>query len=251
MASTPIAVSARNLLVLTRREVASYFVSPIAYVAIAMFLLASGVMFAMPFFGAFRPGAPADLRALFSFGIVTFFLLVASSLLTMRALAEEQRTGTIETLLTAPVTDVEVVVGKFLGCWIVYLVMIAPTLLYVVLLAVFGNPDPGPIAAGYLGLALQGALYVAVGLLASSLTRNQVVAAVVAFFVLLALTLLWPIASFLPAPWRHILQQAAIPAHYQEFSQGVVDLVHILYFLVATAYVLFITVKVLESRRWR
>jgi ABC-2 type transport system permease protein len=240
-----------NLATLVRREVSSYFVSPIAYVAMAMFLLAAGVMFGMPFFGALRPGAPADMRSLFSFGIVTFFLLVASSLLTMRSLAEEQRTGTIETLMTAPVTDGEVVVGKFLGCWVVYLVMIAPTLLYTVLLAVFGNPDPGPIAAGYFGLALQGALYVAVGLLASSLTRNQVVAAVVAFFVLLVMTLLWPIGSFPPPPWRYILQQASIPAHYQGFSEGVVDLVHILYFVLVTALVLFITVKVLESRRWR
>jgi len=241
----------RNVLILIRREVSSYFVSPIAYVVIAMFLLAAGVLLGTPGFGAFQPGAPADLRSIFSFGIVTFFLLVATSLLTMRALSEEQKSGTIETLMTAPVTDIQVILGKFVGCWIVYMAMLAPTLIYVALLAVYGNPDYGPIASGYIGLALQGGLYIAIGLFASSLTRNQVIAAVVAFFLLLAMTLLGPISSSVPPPWRYVLAQVSIPAHCQDFSEGVVDLVHIIYFIVLTALVLFITVKVLESRRWR
>ena len=177
----------RNVLVLTRREIASCFVSPVAYVAIGLFLVMSGFFFAL---GDFQPGAPAQMRSIFEkMMIILIFVL---PILAMRSLAEEFRTGTIETLMTAPVTDVEVVVGKFLGCWAVYLVMLAPTLLYVVLLAAFGEPDYGPIASGYLGLALLGALYIAVGIFASSMTGNQVIAAVVAFVILVGLGILAP-----------------------------------------------------------
>lgn len=240
----------RNILTLVRREIGSYFVSPIAYVAMAIFLLLSGGWLVLV--GPFTRGAPADMRALFSFGVVTIVVLpVVAALLTMRSLSEEHRSGTIETLMTAPVTDVQVVLGKFLGCWFVFLVMLLPTLVYVGFLEALADPVYGPIAAGYLGLALQGALYVAVGLFASSLTRNQVISAVVAFSILLGLILVWPIARQLPSPWRGILQQASIPAHYQGFSEGLVGLVHVIYFVVVTAFVLFVTVKILESRRWR
>jgi len=237
----------RNILVLTRREVASYFVSPVAYVAMALFLVIAGVFFAL---GDFYPGAPAQMRSIFE--IMMIILIFVLPILTMRSLAEEFRTGTIETLLTAPVTDVEVVVGKFLGCWLVYLAMLVPTLFYVVLLAAFGRPDYGPIASGYLGLALLGALYVAVGILASSMTRNQVIAAVVAFVILAVIGLLGPwIAASVPGTWRQIVSRIAVRSHYIDFSQGVVDVVHVVYFLALTVYVLFLAVKIVESRRWR
>jgi ABC-2 type transport system permease protein len=130
--------------------------------------------------------------------------------------------------------------------------MLAPTLLYLVLLATFGSPEYGPVASGYLGLALLGALYVAVGILASSLTSNQVIAAVTAFVILIVLAMLGPwVATVAPSPWRGILQEASIRTHYTDFSQGVVDLVHVIYFVVLTLYALFFSVKVLESRRWR
>lgn len=173
-------------------------------------------------------------------------------IVTMRTISEERRSGTIESLLTAPVTDVQVVLAKFLGSWLFYLAMLAPTLAYVLLLSIFGNPEYGPIASGYLGLALLGALYVATGVLASSLTSNQVIAAVTSFVVLVVLALLAPwIASVVPSPWRGMIKQAAIRTHYTDFSQGVVDLVHVIYFVALTVYALFFTVKVLESRRWR
>jgi ABC-2 type transport system permease protein len=237
----------RNILVLTRREVASYFVSPVAYVAMALFLVIAGFFFAL---GDFYPGAPAQMRSIFE--IMMIILIFVLPILTMRSLAEEFRTGTIETLMTAPVTDVEVVVGKFLGCWLVYLAMLVPTLSYVALLAAFGRPDYGPIASGYLGLALLGALYVAVGILASSMTRNQVIAAVVAFVILAVIGLLGPwIAASVPGTWRQIVSRIAVRSHYMDFSQGVVDLVHVVYFLAVTVYALFLAVKIVESRRWR
>jgi len=238
-----------KVLLLTRRELSAYFVSPIAYVALVLFLLLSGTLFGSPWFGSFRPSQPAQLQSVFF--MVSFILLLVVPALTMRTLAEERGSGTIESLLTAPVTDVEVVVAKFLGCWIFYLAILAPTLLYVVALAYFGSPDYGSIMAGYLGLVLLGAMYIAVGILASSLTRMQVIAFVVAFFPLLFLHLLGLFAGSLPSPWRSIMRVASTLAHYEDFNRGIVAATHVVYFLAITVYTLFLTVKVLESRRWR
>jgi ABC-2 type transport system permease protein len=241
-----------KILLLTRREVASYFVSPIAYVAMALFLVISGFFFTA---WDFRPGAPAGMRSIFE--VMLIILVFVVPIITMRSLAEERKSGTVESLLTAPVTDFEVVAAKFLGSWLFYLAMVAPTLIYVVLLGVFGNPDYGPIKAGYLGLALVGMLYVAVGVLASSLTSNQVIAAVIGFVVLLVLALLAPlVAGVVPSAWlgiplRDVMLAASVRTHYTDFSQGVVDVVHVLYFVILTVYALFLTVKALESRRWR
>jgi ABC-2 type transport system permease protein len=236
-----------KVLILTRREVATYFVSPVAYVAMALFLAVAGLIFAM---ADFQPGSPAAMRT--TFEVMMIVLLFVTPMVTMRALSEERRLGTLESLLTAPVTDTQVVVAKFLGCWFFYLAMLAPTALYVIALAAFGRPDPGPILSGYLGLVLVGALYVAVGLLASSMTSSQVISAIVSVLVLftLVLPLLW-VAGAVPSPYRKILTEASIRTHFEDFSQGVVDVVHILYFVVLTLYALFFTVKILESRRWR
>jgi len=238
-----------KVLLLTRRELSAYFVSPIAYVAMALFLFLAGVFFAFPWFGAFRPGQPAQLQSVFY--LVSFILLLVVPALSMRSLAEERGSGTLETLLTAPITDAQVVVAKFLGCWLFYLAMLAPTLLYVLALAAFAKPDYGPILSGYIGLALLGAMYVAIGVLASSLTRMQVIAFVVTFFPLLMIHLLGLIAGALPSPWRTIVREAGTMAHYEDFNRGIVAAVHVVYFLAITIYALFLTVKVLESRRWR
>ena len=238
-----------KVLLLTRRELSAYFVSPIAYVAMVFFLLLSGILFGSPWFGAFRPGQPAQLQSVFY--LVSFVLLLVIPALTMRSLAEERGSGTIESLLPAPVTDAQVVLAKFLGCWIFYLAILAPTLLYVVALAAFSSPDYGSILAGYLGLVLLGMMYVAIGILASSLTRAQVIAFVVAFFPLLFLHLLGLFAGSMPSPWRSIVRVAGTIAHCEDFNRGIVAATHVVYFLAVTVYALFLTVKVLESRRWR
>jgi ABC-2 type transport system permease protein len=234
-----------KVLLLTRRELSANFVSPVAYVAMALFLVISGIFFAM----SFDAGKPAQLQNIFY--IVSFILLLVVPALTMRSLAEERGSGTIESLLTAPVTDAQVVVAKFLGCWLFYLAILAPTLLYVLVLALYSRPDYGPILAGYLGLVLLGAMYVAIGVLASSLTRMQVIAFVVAFFPLLLLHLVGFTAGYLSSPWRSIVREAGTLAHYEDFNRGVVAVAHVVYFLAITVYALFLTVKVLESRRWR
>jgi len=236
-----------KILILARREVGSNFASPVAYVAMALFLGITGFFFV---FADFRPGAPAAMRS--NFEVMTFVLVFVLPALTMRTFSEERRTGTLETLLTAPVTDVQVVLAKFLGSWLFYMAMLAPTLLYLVLLRIYGNPEYGPVVSGYLGLALLGALYIAIGVLTSSMTSSQVIAAVTAVVILFLLVMLFPwLGSMAPPPWRTIILQASIRTHYQDFSQGVVDLVHVIYFIAVTAWALFFAVKILESRRWR
>jgi ABC-2 type transport system permease protein len=235
--------------VLARRELFSYFVSPIAYVAMFLFLIACGFAFAQDF----SPGQPAVMRHLFEW--MLWFLAFVVPILCMGAISQEWASGTIETLMTAPVSDTQVVLGKFFGAASFVLVLLAPTLLYVVLLKMYASPrlDLGPVFSGYLGMVLVACLFVAVSLFCSSLTRSQVVAAVSAFAILAAITILpWLVGSWtaLSEFWRTVMNQA-VYARYAEFSKGVIDLGHVLFFVITTAVFLFLTVKVLESRRWK
>jgi ABC-2 type transport system permease protein len=233
--------------VIARRELSSYFYSPIAYVAMTLFLVASGIAF----INDFEPGQPAAMRSIFDWMI--WFLVLVVPILSMGLLAQEWATGTIETLMTAPVAETDVVLGKFLGSLGLLLVLLAPTLLYVILLRIYGHPDIGPIFSGYLGIVLVGALFISVGLFCSSLTRSQIVAAVASAAILVLITIIpWYIGSKaeLPVFWRHLVDQAVFK-RYTDFSKGVLDSGNIVFFLLATGVFLFITVKVLESRRWK
>lgn len=233
--------------VLARRELAAFFYSPIAYVVAAAFLAVSGIFFAGEIF---VPGREAQVRDLFD--RQAFILVFILPMLTMRLLAEEFRSGTIETLMTAPLKDWEVVLGKFLGTWLFYLTMLVPTLLYALVVLYYGRADFGPIATGYLGLALLGGLYIAVGTLTSSATRNQVISAVLAFLVISVFTfLLWGITYRVTGTWQDILRTVNVYERFSDFSQGLVDLKHVVFFVSVTAGVLFVAVKILESRRWR
>ena len=232
---------------IARRELASYFHSPIAYVAMALFLLAAG----LSFIDDFRPGQPAVLRSIFDW--MVWLLVFIIPVLSMGLLAQEWSTGTIETLMTAPVEESDVVVGKFLGAFTFLLVLLAPTLLYVVLLEIHASPDYGPIFSGYLGILLVGALFLAVGLFCSSLTRSQVVAAVTAAAILAVATIIpwWASGkATLGGFWRTAADQA-IMSRYTDFSKGIIDIGNVVFFLAATAVFLFLTVKVMESRRWK
>jgi ABC-2 type transport system permease protein len=236
-------------LVIGRRELHSYFVSPIAYVAMFLFLVACGFAFVQDF----RPGQPAMMRHLFEW--MLWFLTLVIPLLCMGSISQEWASGTIETLMTAPVNDAEVVLGKFMGSQWFLLVMLAPTLLYVILLMATATPrlDLGPVISGYLGMFLAGSLFIAVSLFCSSLTRSQVVAAVSAFAILAVITILpWLVGAWtmLPGFWRGVVNQA-VYARYADFSKGVIDTGHVVFFVLATAVFLFFTTKVLESRRWK
>ena len=235
--------------VIARRELGSYFYSPIAYVAMTLFVLATGIAFA----NDFRPGQVAGMRSIFEW--MVWFLVFIVPVVCMGLMSQEWATGTIETLMTAPVEETDVIVGKFLGSLGFFAVLLAPTLIYVVLLLAFSTPrlDLGPIFAGYLGIILVGALFVSIGLFCSSLTRSSVVAAVAAAAILALITILpWLLSqrAAIPKFWRTVADQL-VYRRYTDFSRGVIDLAHMVFFLALTGVFLFLSVKVLESRRWK
>lgn len=238
----------RNVPTLMQRELSVYFYSPIAYVVLTLFLLVSGLIFGI---GVFEPGNDASLE--FMFGrLMPLVLLLSLSFLTMRLLSEELSSGTIETLMTSPVTDLDVVLGKFFGTFVFYLVMLTTTLLYAVLIAIYGPLDWGETFATYFGLALLGALYISVGLFFSACTRNQVVAVICTMLVLIIFTYVADLlAQQLEGTGRIVMQHLSIVSHFQDFARGLVDVNHLVFFLTTTGMFLFLAVKVMESRRWR
>lgn len=237
----------RNVWTIAYRELKSFFVSPIAYVVSALFLVAMGYLFSLILINT----RDASLRNTFS--NMVFVLLLLAPALTMKLLADEQRMGTIELLLTSPVHDWQVVVGKYLSSLILYAVMfVGPTLYYVLILKVFGDPDFGPIITGYLGILLLGASFLAIGVFTSSLTQNQVIAYVAGLVILI---LLWiadaagGIAGF--GPVANALSYLAITQHYDNFFRGIVDSADIVYSLSIVAVSLFLATQILQTRRWR
>jgi ABC-2 type transport system permease protein len=240
----------QNILVIAKRELNSYFVSPIAYVAIAVYLVVAGFIFWLEITSMALGGAPPSLQGQFS--TMAFLWLIFAPPLTMRLLAEEQRMGTLEILLTSPVRDWEVVLGKFAASLGVLLLTIVITLAYGLILMSYGNPDLGPMAAGYLGLFLTGGALLSIGVLASAVTQNQVVAAVFAFVINL---LLWVISAAGQAASSstvtQVLNQLGFFEHTLNFWRGVIDTNDIVYFVSVMALTLFIAARVLETRRWR
>jgi ABC-2 type transport system permease protein len=232
---------------IARREFLGYLFSPIAYVAMTLFLLAAGFLFRKDF----EPGQPAAMRTIFEW--MVWLLVVIVPLLCMGLIAQEWATGTIETLMTAPVGETDVVLGKFLGSFLLFVLLLVPTLIYVLLLKIYGRPDLGPIVSGYLGILLVGALFIAIGLFCSSLTRSQIVAAVTTSAILFVITILpWWVGgeATLAGFWRNVADQSVF-RRYTDFSKGVIDIGNLVFFVATTAVFLFLTVKVLESRRWK
>jgi ABC-2 type transport system permease protein len=234
-----------NTLAVAERELKSYFTSTIAWIIAAAFMAMSGFLFSVILLNSNE----ASLRFLIS--NLSVILLFVAPFLTMRLLAEENRLGTIELLLTNPVRDVEVVVGKFLGVMGFVVVMLALTLYFPALLFVFGSPDPGPIVAGYLGVLLQAAAFLAIGLAISSTTENQIVAAFLAFAINLVLWLSESISQFVGQPLGPVMKYLSITSHFQDFSRGVIDSSHVIFFLSVVAAALFLTYLSLQTRRWR
>ncbi|MFN0074336.1 MAG: ABC transporter permease [Chloroflexota bacterium] len=233
-----------SVLAIAQRELKSYFASPVAYVVTGLFLVMSGYLFS----AILVQSQEASMRFIMQNLSVIFLFIMP--FLTMRLLADEQRTGTIEILLTNPVRDHEVVLGKFLGATVFFTVMLLFTLYYPFLLFTYGNPDRGPILSGYLGLFLQGMAFLAVGLFASSLTQNQIIAAVLTFTVLLVLWLAEAASNILGAPMKDIFRYLSVTSHFQDFPRGIIDTAHIVYFLSLVVGSLFLATLSLQTRRW-
>jgi ABC-2 type transport system permease protein len=246
----------RNVPTLLRREWQSYFESWLGYVVTMFFLLVMGVTFAVVV--SYLNRGPTQLTAMkILFSMFWVPALVVIPAITMRLLAEEKRLGTIEMLMTAPVTDFEVVLAKFLGAVALYSLMWGITALYVVILRHFsggqGALDLGPIASGYLGVLLIGQFLIAIGLLASSLTRNQVAAALMSFAVIFLLIIVvnWLTFLFQGGPFGTAFRYIAPFEHIEDFSRGIVDLRPVIWYATGSALVLFVTTRVVESRKWR
>ena len=229
------------------RELRAYFLSPGGYIIVALFLLVSGVVF---FFKVFGEGEISTLRAVF--GIGTWLLAFIAPAITMRLVSEELRLGTFEALMTAPLRDAEVVLGKFIGALGLLVVMLVPTLVYVLALEIFGRPDYGELGCGYLGLLLAGAAYLASGLLASTLTSSQPVAFLLALFFWLTIGFG---AKLLPP---HLGEQGAAIVYaldpdlrLSDFTIGLVDTSNVVYFVSVTALFLLAAIASLQARRWR
>ena len=244
---------------LTRRELAGYFVSQTGYVLLASVVFLLGLSFWNMIVALQSQPTPMPLTELF-YETLYFWviLLFIAPIITMRLFALEKFSGTFETLMTVPVKDVEVVLAKFSAAFFFYLVIWLPLILYVFILRRFST-DPagitfGSLASTYLGIILLGLLYISVGTFASAVTRSQIIAAMIAFLLGISLFML----SFLServnpeAGWSNlVLAQISMVEHMRDFAGGIVDTRHIVYYLSLTGLFLFLTVKVLESRRWK
>ncbi|MBV9505787.1 MAG: ABC transporter permease subunit [Acidobacteriia bacterium] len=252
-----------QVLLICRKELKSYFASPIAYLLMAFF----GLIFGFGLFTATRDfvrfsfqmqmqggGQPMNINQqiigpLLGFAsTITLFLI---PMITMRLFAEEKRSGTIELLLTSPVTDNQIIIGKWLGAMMLYLCILAMSMINVALLFAWGKPDIKPVLVAYLGLILQGGCLLAIGAFISTLTRNQIVAGGVTFFVCLLLWLLNWATSFDTTGWASVVNYLSIVTHFDNFSKGLIETKDIIFYLSMIFFALFITSRSMESLRWR
>ena len=252
----------RNILAIAGKEMRSYFASPIAYIIIGLFALLFGWFFyvylhvfveqsqRMSMMG----GGNVNVNEQMIRGVLqnaAVIILFVMPMITMRTYSEEKRSGTIELLLTSPLTDFEIIVGKFLGAMGLFCAMLVVTMIDVAILFRLGNPEWRPIAAGYLGLLLMGGCFISVGLLISSLTKNQIVAGFMTFAVFLMLWVINWLADSSGPTGQEILSFLSITDHFDDFTKGIIDTKHLAYYLSFITFGLFLTAKSVDSERWR
>ena len=252
----------RNVLAIAQRELNGYFASPIAYVLLGFFALMFGWFFYVPlaYFQqqsgnmGMNPTQALNINqmligpTLMNTTVIMLFLFPA---VTMRTYSEEKRSGTIELLLTSPVTDVQIIFGKFLGAMLLYMAMLAITLIHLGVLFIYGDPEWKPIATGYLGLLLMGGSFLSLGLFISSLTKNQIVALIATFATFLMLWVINWISTFVGPTMQTVLTFLSLTDHFDDFAKGVIDTKHVIYYLSFMAFGLFLTAKSVDSERWR
>jgi ABC-2 type transport system permease protein len=252
-----------NIIAIAHKELKSYFSSPIAYIVIGLWAFLYGWFFIniLAFFvrqsmqmGQFGGQQAMNVNQqlirplLQNVTILDLFLL---PMVTMRTYAEEKRSGTIELLLTSPVSDFEIIMGKFLGAMALYTIMLAVTLIHIALLFHYGTPEWKPIVTAYIGLWLLGGCFVSLGLLISSLTKNQIVAGMVTFGVFLMLWIITWIGSFSGPTVDKLTQYLSVIDRLEDFNKGVLDTSHLIYYLSFISFGLFLTAKSVDTERWR
>ena len=237
----------QNITAILKKEFRSYFNSPIAYIFITFFLGISSWLFFQGFFLQNQ----AEMRGFF--GLMPWIFLFFIPAVTMKLWAEEKKIGTIEILMTLPIRDYEVVIGKFLACLALLTVTILLTLVVPFSVMYLGNPDVGTLIAGYIGLLLMGGAYIAIGFFASTLTENQIVAFIIGIVVCLTLLLIGEdIVLFKTPNWLFpIFSYLGLGAHYSSILRGVLDSRDIIYYLSVIAFFLYLSTLAVESRKWR
>lgn len=246
----------RNIPALVRREFNAYFASVMGYIVMMFFLIVMGITFCVVVnYLNEGPKQVTAMKIMFNMSWLPSIVVVPA--ITMRLLAEEKRAGTMETLMTAPVTEFEVVVAKWLGAVLYYSLMWALTALYVLILKHFSTGtaslDVGPIACGYVGVFVVGQFLIAIGLLASSTTKNQVGAVLMSFAVtfMLLIVVQWMTFMVQGGPLNKLFRFLSTTEYMEEFARGVLDVRPVVLYASATAFVLFLTTRILESRKWR
>jgi len=235
----------RQIAVLAKKEFKAYFDSPVAYVVITLFLLIAGWQYAT---GMFLSNTP-DLRSLF--GIIRFILLFFIPAVSMRLLSEEKRLGTIELLMTLPIKDWQLVLGKYIAAYLLILVTLLLTLVHFVSITFLGEPDVGATIAGYIGLFLVVGVYLSIGIFTSALTQNQIVSFILSFVIIFFFFIIDKVIFLFPGFIANILEFLSIDFHFNNIARGVLDSRDVIYFVSLIFVFLFLTVQTLESRKWK
>jgi len=244
----------RAVLATYSRELRAYFFSPLAYVVLFFFLVVNGFMFSIIVRSLSDPSAPAGPPLAFFFGGFFFWiiLLLITPVLTMRLISEELRSGSVEVLMTAPITEGQVVAGKYLAVLTFYASLWAPTLAYAGILAYNAKVDWGPVAAGYLGILCIGGLLLAIGTFASAMTRSQLVAAFVTIALVLLLFVLGLIDNlFTSEITKQTLGYVSLVGHMEDFAKGIVDTRRLVFYASASWFFLFLASRALADKKWR
>ena len=252
----------RNTIAIAQRELDAYFSGPIAYVMIGCFALLFGYFYAAPlkFFqeqsaqAGMNPTQVLNLNQMLigpTLANTTVIMLFFFPLITMRTYSEEKRSGTIELLLTSPVTDLEIILGKFLGAMLLYAAMLSITVIHIGILFIYGQPEWKPIVTGYLGLLLMAGCFLSLGLFISSLTKNQIVAGMATFSVFLLLWVITWMNSFVGPTGQAVISHLSLTEHYDDFAKGIIDTKHLIFYFSFIAFGLFLTLKSVDSERWR
>ena len=247
----------RTFWTLFRRELSAYFFSPVAYVVMAVFLAMTGHLFYLTIDQLTASGPKGvEFPMQLILGDPKFWLvyLFIPPLLTMRLFAEEASTGTIEMLMTAPVREWQVVLSKFAGCMAFYILLWVPTLVYVPIMASYGNVDLGPVWCSYVGVVLAGAMFLAMGMFISSLVASQMAAALLAMFVSLVFILggIWRPVMDPASVLSKVLFYFTVPFHFEKhFTRGLLDTRHLALYLSGAALFVYLSIRSLEGRKWR
>ena len=233
-----------NVKTIFLKELRSFFNSPVAYIVIVVFLVILGWFFTSNLFIA----NISSLRTVFE--MTPFLLLFFAPAITMRLISEEKKTGTLELLITKPVRESEIITGKFLAAWALYIFTLLPTLCYFVIVSSIGNLELGPVVGGYLGLLLVGAVFLSVSIVGSAMTENQVVAFIVSFLIVFGLFMLDKVLIYVPGSLASTFEYISVDYHFSNIARGVIDSRDLIYYGSAVTFQLLLGTAILQKRRW-